>query len=95
MPAPLVSDVLWSIIKQLLPSNRACRRASPTDQRSRCPAGILGLSDTPMSDRWLQHVVEAPGYVLGLPGGKAAYSAQFSVNVAGGHEDLGGLRLCG
>ncbi len=50
-------------------------------------ASAAGLSDKPVSDRWLQHAIEAPGYVLGLPTGQAAGSAQFLANVAGGQEN--------
>jgi hypothetical protein len=50
-------------------------------------ARAVGLSDKPVSDRWLQHAIEAPGYVLGLPTGQAAWTAQFLANVANGDED--------
>ncbi len=50
-------------------------------------ASAVGLTDKPPSDRWLQHAIEAPGYVLGLPTGQLAGSAQFLANVAGGDED--------
>ena len=50
-------------------------------------ASAAGLTDKPPSDRWLQHAIEAPGYVLGLPTGQVAGSAQFLANVAGVDED--------
>ena len=45
-----------------------------------------GLRNAPVSDRWLQHAVTAPGYVFGLPTGQAAGTAQFLSDVAGGEE---------
>ena len=46
-----------------------------------------GLRDAPVSDRWLQHAITAPGYAFGLPTGQAAGTAQFLSDVAGGQED--------
>ncbi len=46
-----------------------------------------GLRQAPVSDRWLQHAITAPGYVFGLPTGQAAGTAQFLSDVAGGQED--------
>lgn len=45
------------------------------------------LRQVPVSDRWLQHAIRAPGYVFGLPTGQAAGTAQFLADVAGGQED--------
>jgi hypothetical protein len=50
-------------------------------------ASAAGLTDKPVSDRWLQHAIDVPGYVLGLPTGQAAGTAQFLANVASGNED--------
>ena len=47
----------------------------------------VGLRQAPVSDRWVQHAITAPGYVFGLPTGQAAGTAQFLANVAGGQED--------
>jgi hypothetical protein len=46
-----------------------CRQTGSTN--------AAGLTDKPVSDRWLQHAIEAPGYVLGLSTGQAAGTAQF------------------
>ena len=45
------------------------------------------LRQVPVSDRWLQHAIRAPGYVFGLPTGQAVGTAQFLADVAGGQED--------
>ena len=46
-----------------------------------------GLRQAPVSDRWLEHAIQTPGYVFGLPTGQAAGTAQFLSDVAGGEED--------
>ena len=40
-----------------------------------------------VSDRWLQHAVEVPGYVFGLPTGQAAGTVQFLHDVAAGNQE--------
>jgi hypothetical protein len=48
---------------------------------------VVGLRGKPASSQWLRHAIETPGYVLGLPTGQAAGTAQFLADVAGGKED--------
>jgi len=47
----------------------------------------VGLRDKPASTQWVRHAVETPGYILGLPTGQAAGTAQFLADVADGQED--------
>lgn len=51
----------------------------------------VGLRAKPASNQWLRHAIEAPGYVLGLPTGQAAGTAQFLKDVASGKEDPQGV----
>ncbi len=51
----------------------------------------LGLIHGDPSDRWVQHAITAPGYVLGLPTGQSAGTAQFLWDVMQGTEDPQGL----
>jgi hypothetical protein len=40
----------------------------------------------------VRHAVETPGYILGLPTGQAAGTAQFLADVADGQEDPQGVQ---
>ena len=46
----------------------------------------LGLGDKEVSDRWVKHAVETPGYVFGLPTGQASGTAQYLWDVWDGKE---------
>ena len=52
----------------------------------------VGLRDKPPSTQWVRHAVETPGYILGLPTGQAAGTAQFLADVADGQEDPQGVQ---
>ncbi|WP_284945347.1 hypothetical protein [Acidisoma cladoniae] len=54
-------------------------------------ASATGLRDQPASEQWVRHAIEAPGYILGLPTGQAAGTAQFLTDVASGQEDPEGV----
>lgn len=42
------------------------------------------LTGEEVSDRWLKHAIEAPGYIIGLPTGQIANSAQYVSDVFSG-----------
>lgn len=46
----------------------------------------LGMIQGDPSDRWVQHAVQAPGYVFGLPTGQASGAAQYLWDVWRGQE---------
>ncbi|KIL98828.1 Phage protein [Paramagnetospirillum magnetotacticum MS-1] len=50
----------------------------------------LGLSDHEVSDRWLRHAIETPGYVFGLPTGQPAGTIQYLWDVSNGDENPDG-----
>jgi hypothetical protein len=47
-------------------------------------ARSVGLSDKPVSKRWLEHAMQTAGYATGLPTGQASASAQYLWDVADG-----------
>ena len=46
------------------------------------------MSDEDPSDKWLKHAINVPGYLLGLPTGQMANSAQYLWNVSVGEDDM-------
>lgn len=45
------------------------------------------LGDDEVSDRWVQHAIETPGYFLALPTGQASQTGQFIWDVNRGHQN--------
>ena len=37
----------------------------------------LGLTDQDLSDKWVKHAIETPGYVFGLPTGQLGNTVQY------------------
>lgn len=52
---------------------------------------IRGVKGEDVSDRWVKHAVEAPGYFFGLPSGQASNTAQFLYDVEQGNADPDGF----
>ena len=50
-------------------------------------ARALGLMEGEVSDRWVRHAIETPGYFLGLPTGQAAGAGQFLWDAWNGDEN--------
>lgn len=51
----------------------------------------LGLSDKEPSARWLQHAIETPGYVFGLPTGQGGATVQYLWDLWNGDESADGV----
>lgn len=47
----------------------------------------LGLRDQEVSDKWVKHAIETPGYILGLPTGQASGSVQYLWDLMQGTEE--------
>jgi hypothetical protein len=50
-------------------------------------ARATGLSDKPVSSRWLQHAIDTAGYATGLPLGQAGTAAQYLWDIGDGQAD--------
>ncbi|WP_017773850.1 hypothetical protein [Paraburkholderia kururiensis] len=49
-------------------------------------ASATGLSDQPVSDKWVKHAVQTAGYVFGLPTGQLSNAGQFLWDVIDGEQ---------
>jgi hypothetical protein len=51
----------------------------------------LGLIEGDVSDKWVKHAIETPGYIFGLPTGQASGAGQYLWDVWRGDEDPEGV----
>lgn len=96
MPAgvPLLRDAAKYAMAQLSGKNNVGYEMSPVEKAVETSVGsivdltrALGLSDKEVSGRWLQHAIETPGYVFGLPSGQAGGTAQYLWDVLGNESE--------
>lgn len=85
---PLLRDLASSVLNgyqfQDTPLNDVATSSQKTAQDI---ARATGLTDKPVSDRWLQHAITSAGYATGLPLGQPAQSAQYLWDYGDGTAD--------
>lgn len=85
---PILRDIASSALKgyslEVTPLQQPIQEAGYTAEDL---GRAVGLSDKPVSRKWLQHAVDTAGYSTGLPLGQAGTAAQYLWDIGDGNAD--------